>query len=101
MMIDVETKEVHLRPDQLEKGEHLHDKSGVTLDTVSQEELLEWLAQNYKSQGCTLEFVTDRSAEGAQFVKGFGGIGGLLRYQVDMAQLDEAYGEDDSDDEWI
>ena len=33
-------------------------------------------APNYKNYGCTLEIVTDRSQEGAQFVKGFGGIGG-------------------------
>lgn len=38
--------------------------------------LLEWFANNYKNFGATLEIVTDRSQEGAQFVKGFGGIGG-------------------------
>ncbi|VDK75064.1 unnamed protein product [Onchocerca ochengi] len=46
--------------------------------------LLEWLANNYKSYGAALEIVTDRSQEGAQFVRGFGGIGGLLRYRVDF-----------------
>lgn len=40
--------------------------------------LLEWLANNYKSFGAALEIVTDRSQEGAQFVRGFGGIGGML-----------------------
>jgi len=40
--------------------------------------LLEWLAQNYKKKGAILEFVTDRSQEGSQFCKGFGGIGGVL-----------------------
>ena len=38
--------------------------------------LLEWFANNYKNFGATLEIITDRSQEGAQFVKGFGGIGG-------------------------
>ncbi len=28
--------------------------------------------------GATLEIITDRSQEGSQFVKGFGGIGGKL-----------------------
>ena len=50
-----------------------------------------------------LEFVTNRSQEGAQFVKGFGGIGGLLRYKVDFTNLasvdDEAEDEFMSDDE--
>ena len=38
--------------------------------------LLEWFANNYKTFGATLEIVTDKSQEGSQFVKGFGGIGG-------------------------
>jgi peptide chain release factor subunit 1 len=56
-----------------------------------------------------LEFVTDRSSEGTQFVKGFGGIGGILRWKVDfveMSSYDEAAnldhgekGEDDDDGE--
>lgn len=47
-----------------------------------QQPLLEWLANNYKKFGCALEFVTNRSQEGSQFCKGFGGIGGVLRYAV-------------------
>jgi peptide chain release factor subunit 1 len=45
-----------------------------------------------------LEFVTNKSQEGAQFVRGIGGIGGLLRYRVDFAVLnmydDEDFWED-------
>lgn len=40
--------------------------------------LLEWFANHYKDFGATLEIITDRSQEGAQFVRGFGGIGGDL-----------------------
>lgn len=40
--------------------------------------LLEWFANNYKKFGATLEIVTDKSQEGSQFVKGFGGIGGKM-----------------------
>jgi peptide chain release factor subunit 1 len=50
--------------------------------------LCEWLAENYKSFGCSLQFVTDKSQEGSQFVKGFGGVGGLLRYKLDFVSLD-------------
>lgn len=54
--------------------------------------LLEWLANNYKSFGATLEIITDRSQEGSQFVRGFGGVGGMLRLvglgqQFHVAQL--------------
>ena len=55
--------------------------------------LLEWFANNYKKYGATLEIVTDRSQEGSQFVKGFGGIGGMLRYRIDFQSLE--FNEDD------
>eukprot|EP00253_Pinus_taeda_P001947 PITA_01947 len=51
--------------------------------------LLEWFANEYKNFGCTLEFVTNKSQEGSQFCRGFGGIGGILRYQLDMRTFDE------------
>lgn len=51
-------------------------QSGVELELVECQPLLEWLANNYKSFGATLEIITDKSQEGSQFVRGFGGIGG-------------------------
>ncbi|CAF4517178.1 unnamed protein product, partial [Rotaria magnacalcarata] len=39
------------------------------------------------TQGTTLEIVTDKSQEGSQFVRGFGGVGGILRYKVDLQNL--------------
>ena len=51
--------------------------------------LLEWFATEYKKFGCTLEFVTNKSQEGSQFCRGFGGIGGILRYQLDIRSFDE------------
>ena len=51
--------------------------------------LLEWLANNYKSFGASLEIITDRSQEGSQFVRGFGGVGGMLRLvQSDTLSMD-------------
>jgi peptide chain release factor subunit 1 len=80
--------------------------TGVELEVVDKEPVVEWFANNYKNFGCTLEFVTDRSGEGVQFVKGFGGIGGILRWKVDfveMKNLEEAHKrevhKDDSDEE--
>lgn len=46
------------------------------MELVECQPLLEWLANNYKSFGATLEIITDKSQEGSQFVRGFGGIGG-------------------------
>lgn len=62
-------------------------ETGVELELVDSQLLLDWFAQHYKQFGATLEIITDRSQEGSQFVKGFGGIGGLLRYRVDFQQV--------------
>jgi len=92
-----------LSPMEFEKGEWKKDKSsGVQLDMTEKMEFLEWLAENYKSFGTELEFVTDRSQEGAQFVRGFGGIGGFLRWAINWTEMDDYMGiDDDDDDAWI
>lgn len=42
---------------------------------------------NYKRYGINIEFITDKSSEGNQFCKGFGGIGGFLRYKIDIDEI--------------
>jgi peptide chain release factor subunit 1 len=70
-------KVLNLRPDQMAVNTHLIDPdTGTEMELLESVPLLEWLANNYKNFGATLEIVTDRSQEGAQFVRGFGGIGG-------------------------
>jgi peptide chain release factor subunit 1 len=86
-----------------DRSKFLDKSTGLEMEQVSEpQSLLEWFAEKYKEFGAALEFVTNRSQEGAQFVKGFGGIGGLLRYKVDFTQLatvdddeDEFYSDDD------
>ena len=68
---------------------HFHDPAtGVQLEIVNRETLVEYLAENYKDFGATLEFITDRSQEGSQFCRGFGGIGGTLRWKIDFQDLE-------------
>ena len=64
-------------------------------------DLVEYLATNYSNYGAKLEFVTDRSQEGMQFVKGFGGIGALLRYKINFDNFDAGLDEDDDDYWWF
>lgn len=40
-----------------------------------------------------------RSQEGSQFCRGFGGVGGILRYQVNLAEMEEP-SDDGSDALW-
>merc|ERR1712241_653673 len=83
-----EEKILHLTSEQEKDKTHFTDKdTGVELELVENLALLVWFANNYKKFGATLEIITDRSQEGAQFVKGFGGIGGQLRYQVDFQSM--------------
>ncbi|EFJ50086.1 hypothetical protein VOLCADRAFT_109683 [Volvox carteri f. nagariensis] len=86
-----------LNAEQAKDTSHFKDKeAGCDLEVQDKLPLLEWLANNYKKFGCTLEFVTNKSQEGSQFCRGFGGIGGILRYQVNLAELD--VDEDDGND---
>ena len=74
-------------------------ETGVELELLEEMPFLEWMANSYKNYGAALEIVTDRSQEGSQFVKGFGGIGGILRYKVDFQSLQqcEEFDEEDFD----
>jgi len=97
-------KIVHLTKEQAQNPIHFKGPQGEELEVASNQLLVEWFADNYKAYGAKLEFITNKSQEGAQFVKGFGGVGGLLRYKVDFDLLDEDGGghaegaADDADD---
>jgi len=94
-----EEKTLHLNAEQQQDDSHFFDSAtGVELEVVERISLLEWLANNYRSKGTSLEFVTDRSQEGSQFVQGFGGIGGILRWRVEFHELN--LDSDNEDDFW-
>lgn len=79
-----------LNKEQESEAKHFKDPAtNIDLDVTDKQPMLEWLANNYKKFGCVLEFVTDRSEEGNQFCKGFGGVGGVLRYSVDLTEFEE------------
>ncbi|AET40086.1 translation termination factor eRF1 Ecym_5327 [Eremothecium cymbalariae DBVPG len=90
-------------PDQADKSYAVDKATGTEMEVKEEQLLIEWLAEHYKEFGATLEFVSDRSSEGSQFVTGFGGIGGILRYKVNFDQLvddsgDEYYDDDEGSD---
>lgn len=80
----------HLNKDQEADQSNFRDATTSSeLEVQEKMPLLEWFANEYKKFGCVLEFVTNKSQEGSQFCRGFGGIGGILRYQLDMRSFDE------------
>jgi len=98
-----EEKTLFLSKEEEKKASYFVE-NGVELEVVDKLSLLEWFANEYKRFGAVLEFVTNKSQEGSQFCKGFGGIGGILRYQVDFnaGEVVEDLGEgsdDDNDDD--
>lgn len=99
---DETTSIVFLNSDQLTDPKHYKDaNTKAELETVESLQLSEWLAENYVNFGASLNFITDKSSEGFQFVKGFGGIGGFLRYKVDVDKMDADDHEEDLEDDFI
>lgn len=80
-----ETK-IHFLTETQEKDNKyfVDNETGADLEIVSVESLADWLLLNYKKYGINIELITDKSSEGNQFCKGFGGIGGFLRYKMDI-----------------
>ena len=91
-----EDKILHLNKEQQANESYFKDEK-TDYEIVETLPLVEWFANNYKSFGTTLEFVTNRSQEGSQFCRGFGGIGGILRWRVDFMEMEEQ-SDDDLDD---
>jgi len=83
------------------RGEVGREVVSVELDVHENELFVEWIVNNYKSFGTKLEFITDRSQEGNQFCKGFGGVGGLMRYKVEFDVFDEPDVEDSDDSDFM
>lgn len=80
----------HFNKEQEANQSNFRDpESSADYEVQEKLSLDEWFANEYKQFGCTLEIVTNKSQEGSQFCKGFGGIGGMLRYQLDMRTFDD------------
>lgn len=80
-----DTKILLLNPNQEKNPKFFRDnETGVDYDVIQEDNLAEWLCHNFQNYGAKVEFITDKSQEGFQFVKGFGGIGGFLRYKVEL-----------------
>lgn len=84
-----------LKAQEADREQFMDKDTAQEMEVVDNGSLLEWLAEKYKDFGAALEFVSDRSSEGNQFVKGFGGIGALLRYNLNFEQLADYDDEDE------
>lgn len=63
--------------------------------------LIEYLIENYKSFGSKIELISDKTTEGSQFIRGFGGIGCILRYPLEQEYISDEGGFSSGDDIFI
>lgn len=83
-----DTKTWYLTPAQEGDPKFFKDaESGIDLEIVESEPLCDWLCVHYGDFGAQIELITDKTTEGFQFVKGFGGIGGFLRYKINIDEI--------------
>jgi peptide chain release factor subunit 1 len=94
-----EEKTIYLTQAQVEDTTNFKDDEGQDLEVKENDLLVDWLAENYRRFNISLQFVTDKSQEGAQFVQGFGGMGGLLRYNFDFSTMDPVHYEQKDNEE--
>lgn len=91
----------YVLPDQLEKTLEKYNDSTVGTNSgnsIENESLLDWTIEHYKEYGANIVILSDSTAEGTQFYKGFGGVGGILRWKVDFDHYAYDFDSDDSDD---
>ena len=92
---------MYLTKDQLSNDALFKDANGsIVSDIIESQNYIEWLSEKKdRRRGARLELVSDKSQEGAQFVVGFGGIAGIMRWKLEMEHVADAEGPDE-DDEW-
>lgn len=93
---NIETKKLEIKYIDPLENSNLNETTDYTI--IKNELLLDWITFNYKNFGAKLIFISENSSEGSQFVKGFGGIGGTMRFILDFPQLnydDESFDSDD------
>lgn len=93
----------YLRLKEVEHSSTWTDKaSGTEFVVAEYEPLIDWISENYTQFQCELHLVTDKSPQGNQFAKGFGGIGATLKCKTDANELYFSASEAEEDDgEWV
>ena len=93
----IKTKKLETSEEEIKYLAENKKNINLNLEEILEEELFsEWIAQNYTKFGCELYFITDCTTEGSQFCRGFGGIGGILRYPIEFNEyLEDEYNEED------
>lgn len=87
--------------DKLVVWEDLPDEYIFNANTNIKENVLEYLVENHKKYGATLHLISDKTSEGSQLCKGFGGCVGILRFRMDFTNDYDEVNEDDTYDDFL
>jgi len=71
-------------------------------EIISSVPLLDWIFEYYKKFGAQMQLVSSASSIGNQFIAGFGGIGGKLRFKSDIQEFlnENEEGEESEESEY-
>mmetsp|Transcript_9199 Transcript_9199/g.14542 ORF Transcript_9199/g.14542 Transcript_9199/m.14542 type:complete len:394 (+) Transcript_9199:87-1268(+) len=61
---------------------NLENNESTNFDYEIDDLLAEWIISNATNFGAKVCIISDKTPEGVQFIRGFGGLGGLLRYSL-------------------
>lgn len=93
----IDGKIIFIKPDE-DRSIAFYDKNeNIILDLRDEKLFIEWIIENHKKYGIgELNIITDKTQEGSQLCKGFGGLGCLLRWVVDF-DIFENYSKSEDD----
>lgn len=84
---EIKTDVIYLDKNKQKKEKYFF-KNDIPCDIISKESFIDWIIENYKCYGTNIFFVSDNTELGKQFTSGFGGIGGILRWSVDLNEYE-------------
>lgn len=55
-------------------------------DTSDEIPIIDYILQNAKNYGAQIQLISDATPESSQFIQGFGGLGGFLRFKINIPE---------------
>lgn len=87
---DPNEKKIVYRPDQ--------SSNFPGYEILSSISVLDWILEHHKDFGAKVELISSVSSPANQFILGFGGIGGILRFKINEEHLNQENKEEEEDE---
>lgn len=84
----LKSKRVELVSEEAKKVIYLNESESLKnlgeWKVVDIMDTVDWILEHYKEFGAKIQLVSDITELGSQFIKGFGGLGGFLRFDIEL-----------------